>query len=442
VLRRDPTNAAVRLANDDLYWISQSGTWNKSEVLSSNVSSRYYRRKFDLTNYSTIAVATMPVHTGGSLGTGGWWLWSNGRVAQDIHVAQAGTYLFNVQASGTSALGGWPQMSLQIDGVAQDMVIVSTNQLAGYTLSADLTPGTHQIAISFDNDAYAPPEDRNLFLAQILWGRDADDNPATLLTRPGAVAQVRRGSGLVLLDEIAWETETQNAAQAGRYISKLLTDLGVAFQPSSGITIGAGTMTNVNVNAYSLNDGMACLNSNGRIETTVDITAAGKYVFAFGCGGTAAAGVLPRIGVTVDGTMQTNFFLISTNLTPYTITLSLTAGRHTLGLAFLNDYYAPPEDRNAFFNQCTITPAPVLRTSGLNIDAAQHTATLQWGTTPGTAYEVQFAPGLLQTNWQPVFTTTSAASVISWKDDGSVSGTPPLSPAAPQRFYRIRQVDP
>ena len=67
-----------------------------------------------------------------------------------------------------------------------------TNQLAYYTLAADLAPGMHQLAVSFDNDAYAPPEDRNLFLTQILWGRDDDTNPATLLTRPGAVAQVRR----------------------------------------------------------------------------------------------------------------------------------------------------------------------------------------------------------------------------------------------------------
>ena len=29
VLRRDSTNAAVRLANDDLYWISRPGTWNQ-----------------------------------------------------------------------------------------------------------------------------------------------------------------------------------------------------------------------------------------------------------------------------------------------------------------------------------------------------------------------------------------------------------------------------
>jgi hypothetical protein len=442
VLRRDSTNAAARLANDDLYWISQPGNWNQVEVLSSNVASRCYRKNFNLATYNTIPVATMPIHTSGAAGSGGWWLWSNGYVAQNINVVQAGTYLFNVQASGTPALGGWPQMSLQIDGVAQDSVIVPTNQLAYYTLSADLTPGTHQLAVSFDNDAYAPPEDRNLFLAQILWGRDADNNPATLLTRPGAVAQDRRGSGLVLLDEITWDTETQNATQAGRYVSKLLTDLGAAFQPASGVGIVPASMTNVNVNSYYTSGGVAYLNSNGRIETTMNTTASGNYVFTFAAGGTAALGVLPRVGVTVDGTTRTNFFLTSTNLTAYTVMLSLTAGMHAIGLAFLNDYYAPPEDRNVFFSQFNVAPAPVLRISGMNTDAAQHTATLQWGAAPGTVYEVQFTPNLFPTNWQPVLTTTSAASFISWKDDGSLSGAPPLSSAVRQGFYRIRQVSP
>jgi len=442
VLRRDSTNAAVRLANDDLYWISQPGTWNQAEVLSSNMASRYYRKTFNLTTYDAIPVLSMPIHTSGGAGSGGWWLWSNGYVGQNINVAQAGTYLFNVQASGTPALGGWPQMSLAIDGIVQDSVTVPTNQLAYYTLSADLTPGTHQLAVSFDNDAYAPPEDRNLFLAQILWGRDADNNPATLLTRPGVVAQDRRGSGLVILDEIEWDTETQNATRAERYVSRLLTDLGVAFQPSPGVTVVAGTMTNVNVAAYYTSGGIAYLNSNGRIETSVNITASGNYTFTIQAGGTSAAGVLPQIGVTVDGITRTNFFLTSTDLTSYTVTLFLTAGVHALGLAFLNDYYAPPEDRNAFFGQFSIAPALAVRIIGLDTDAAQQRATLQWQTTPGTAYEVQFTPGLSPPNWQPMLTTTSSASITSWEDDGTLSGIPPLSPAASQRFYRIRQASP
>ena len=42
-------------------------------------------------------------------------------------------------------------------------------------------------------------------------------------------------------------------------------------------------------------------------------------------------------------------------------------------------------------------------------------------------------------NWQ---TITSGASITSWEDNGSLSGTPPMSPTASQRFYRIRQVSP
>src|ERR1019366_742288 len=57
VLRRGSTNAAVRLPNDDLYWISQPGTWNQSEILSANIASRYYRKNFNLTTYNTISVA-------------------------------------------------------------------------------------------------------------------------------------------------------------------------------------------------------------------------------------------------------------------------------------------------------------------------------------------------------------------------------------------------
>jgi hypothetical protein len=442
VLRHDSTNAVAHIANDDLYWVSQPGNWNQNEVLSANIASRYYRNKFNLTTYNTIQVESMPIHTSGGASSGGWLLWANGYVAQNINIAQAGTYLFNILASGTPALGGWPQMSLKIDGVTQDSVTVPTNQLAYYTLCADLTPGTHQLAVSFDNDAYAPPEDRNLFLDQILWGRDADNNPSTLLTHPGAVAQDRRGNGLVVLDEIEWETETQNATKAGRYVSKLLTDLGAVFQQAPGVSVAAVTMSNVNVNAYSTSGGLAHLNSNGRIETVVNFTAAGNYTFTIVAGGNAAAGVMPQIGVTVDGSMRTNFFLTTTNLATYTVTLFLTAGTHAIGLAFLNDYYAPPEDRNAFFSQLTIAPLPAFQIIDLNADATQPSVTLRWETTPNAGYEVQFNPRLQPTNWQSLATVTSSASITSWKDDGTLSGMPPLTPGAPQRFYRIHNTSP
>jgi hypothetical protein len=438
VLRRDTTNAAVRLANHDLYWIDQAGDWNKPELLSTNIAHRFFRKRFSLTNYSTIQVASMPIHTSGGASSGGWLLWANGYVAQNISVAQAGTYLFNVSASGTPALGGWPQMSLKIDGRAQDTVTVPTNQLAFYSLSVNLTAGTHQLAISYDNDAYAPPEDRNLFLAQVQWGREDDNSPASLLTQPGAVAQVRRGNGLILLDEITWDTESQNGTKAGRYACELLTGLGAAMRRSPSLGIQAAAMSNVNVNAYSVSGGIAWLGSNGRIETPVRFTTSGTYTFQVVAGGTAAEGVFPQVGLVVDGVNRTNFFLTSTAMTPYTITLSVTAGTHNIGLAFLNDYYAPPEDRNAAFGLLTITPPDSPRITSLTTDSLLHLATLQWEGAAGKPCEVQLTSNIIS-GFEAVATVTNNSSVASWQDTGGAWGAPPLSPASSQRYYRIRQ---
>jgi hypothetical protein len=441
VLRRDVTNSAVRLASDDLYWIDQPGDWNHTETLSTNVANRYYRKQFNLATYSTIQVENMPIHTSGGASAGGWLLWANGYVAQNISVAQAGTYLFNVFASGTPALGGWPIMTLKIDGLAQDSITVPTNQTAAYTLMADLTPGTHQLAISYDNDAYAPPEDRNLFLDQIQWGRDADNSPSSLLTRPGAVAQVRHGAGVVILDEIGWETEAKNAAKAGRYACRLLTGLGGACQLPNSLTIEAETMTNVNVSAYNVSGGIAWLNSNGRIETPVRITTAGNYTFEVFAGGTTAQRVYPQVAITVNSVNRATWFLTSTNMTRYAFTIYLGVGTYNLGLAFLNDAWVPPEDRNAAFDRLTLTPESAFRIVNWSADSLSQTFALQWECVPFKPYEVQICTNPAGGPWQAATNFTVSGNIESWTDTG-FAGAPPLSPAAPQRFYRVRQSGP
>ena len=252
---------------------------------------------------------------------------------------------------------------------------------------------------------------------------------------------MRRGNGLILLDEVAWDTESQNATKAGRFACELLTGLGVAMRLSPALGIQAVTMSNVNVAAYSVSGGVAWLNSNGRIETTVRFTTSGTYTFQVVAGGTAAQGVLPQVGVVVDGVTRTNFFLTSTAMTPYTLTLSVTAGTHKIGLAFLNDHYAPPEDRNAAFSLLTITPPAPPRITSLTTDPLLHLATLQWEGAAGKPCEVQITSNLLS-GFQPVAAVTNNSSVASWQDTGGAWGAPPMSPASPQRYYRIRQTGP
>ena len=438
VLRRDGTNAVVRPASDDLHWVDQPGDWSRSETLSTNVAGRYYRKRFNLTSYTTLQVENMPIHTSGGASAGGWLLWANGYVAQNIYVPQAGTYLFNVLASGTPALGGWPLLTLKIDGIAQDSITVPSYQAAAYTLMADLTPGTHQLALSFDNDAYAPPEDRNLFLDQVQWGRDADNSPTSLLTRPGAVAQVRRGAGVILLDEIGWETETKDSARAGRYASRLLTGLGGACRLPNSLNLEAETMRNVNVSAYNASGGVAWLYSNGRIESPVRVTTAGNYTFEVIAGGTTALGIFPQVAITVNGANRTNWFLTSTAMTRYAFSLYLAAGTYNLGLAFLNDANPAPEDRNAAFDRMTLTPASPPRIVNCSAGPASQTVFVQWESLPFKSCEVQVCTNLASAPWQAATNFIVPGNVASWTDTG-FGGVPPMSPAAPKRFYRIRQ---
>ena len=179
-----------------------------------------------------------------------------------------------------------------------------------------------------------------------------------LLTKPGAIAQVRRGQGLVLLDEIAWDTEEQNRVKADRVAGALLTGLGAALDVRPSLRIEAEEMKNVDVGAYSSSGGIAYLNSNGRIETSVRFTTSGNYTFEILASGTPAVNIAPLLELRIDGIARKTIPVDSRSLQPYDVTLSVSAGLHTVALAFTNDYYAPPEDRNVAVDRLTISPEP------------------------------------------------------------------------------------
>ena len=255
------------------------------------------------------------------------------------------------------------------------------------------------------------------------------------------MAQVRRGAGVVILDEIGWETETKNAAKAGRYACRLLTSLGVACQSPNSLTIEAETMTNVNVSAYYASGGIAWLNSNGRIESQVHVTTAGNYTFEVVAGGTTALGVFPQVAISVNGVNRTNWFLTSTAMTRYAFNIYLGVGTYKLGLAFLNDANPVPEDRNAAFDRLTLTAETALRIVNCSADPVSQTISVQWESLPFNPYEVQVCTNLAGASWQVATNFSVPGNLGSWLDIG-FAGVPPLSPAAPQRFYRVRQAGP
>lgn len=432
-LRRDLTNAALHPKNDDLYWITQPGSWDRPEILSTNLATRTYRKRFDLSAYTTIQVQSMPVHTTGSASSGGWWLYANGYVAQNINVPATGSYLFSVSASGTPASGGWPQITLKIDGRTADIVTVTNTQLGSYTLSADLTAGTHQLALAFENDAWAPPEDRNLFLATIRYGLDTSKSGTTLLTSPGILAQVPRTNGLIILDEVRWEDESANATKAGRYIGRMLTELGAELLAGGSLRIQAITMSNVNIAAYSSSGGIANVYSNGRIQIPIRFSTSGTYTFQFRASGTPLQNVYPQVSLLVDNATVKTISVNSPTFQVYTITANVNAGTHNISLSFINDASSSTEDRNVAFDFLTITPARPLRISEFRLEA-DGSASLVWESDLNSSYEVQYCDDLAPLLWTSAASTFSTGTATSWRDASQSD--------SPQRFYRIKRTVP
>ena len=46
-------------------------------------------------------------------------------------------------------------------------VTVDSSEWAVYTIKADVSSGTHEVAVAFTNDYYKSPEDRNLYVDKI-----------------------------------------------------------------------------------------------------------------------------------------------------------------------------------------------------------------------------------------------------------------------------------
>jgi len=438
ILRSEPTAPPVFITTHDLYWTDDAGAYNRPVVFATNIATRAVRKRFALTNVTTLQVEAMPIKTSGLAIAGGWLLNANGYVAQNITVSQAGSSLFGVLARGTPALGGYPRLSLRIDGVFQDAVSVNSTTWRQFALSASLAAGTHELALAFDNDAYAPPEDRNLYLDEVRYGPDTSPNGVHALTRPGVLAETDLGRGRILLDEVNWEAPGQHAAKAERLLSALLTERGATLQSPVQLRLEAEEMTPVRVSAIATNDGIVWLYSAGWLQRSVRFNEAGTYHFEITGLGVPAQGVYPRVELRIDDAVRGTVDITSPTLATFTLVTNVTAGTHTVALAFVNDFYAPPEDRNLGLDWLVIRPEPRPEILNARFSSNPTQLELAWTASPGRSYDVESRADLSTGAWTPLGTNQAAGTVAIWTDNGSVSGSPPGGAARPQGHYRIR----
>lgn len=95
---------------------------------------------------------------------GGGNLYLNGKVGEFVHVTQEGPHRFTVRARGSQAKDEWPVMALGVDGMERTRINVDSGEFQDYTITLELTPGTHFVSAALRNYSIGLLENRNLYL--------------------------------------------------------------------------------------------------------------------------------------------------------------------------------------------------------------------------------------------------------------------------------------
>jgi len=282
-------------------------------------------------------------------------MYGAGELRAGISVPQAGPYLLTLRAKGSPAAGDYPQASIRLDGTALDTIIVDSDDWQTLTALVDLPAGDHQLGVSFDNDFYAPPEDRNLWLDWVSWAPvEMGATRLRLHTMPGVLASIPDGKGMWLVDQVRWEAPDADRAKGRRYLATLLTNLGCGFVYPAGETVAATHMTVEDCEASEAHGETVGLYSNGRVETEVEFAHGGEYLFTMLGQGTAVDDVYPHLELRIDGQVVGAADLQGGSWQTLALPAAVQAGKHILAIAFTNDDWKPPQDRNLIVRSLTI----------------------------------------------------------------------------------------
>jgi hypothetical protein len=298
------------------------------------------------------AAAGAIVRDEGGLSAG---LYSNGELTAAVSLGEGGYSLIAVRARGTALGGVYPRAVVRVDGAAVGSVAVSGETWETLGVVAALPAGEHTLGVAFENDENAPPEYRNLWVDWVSWAPvELIPTAVRFHTYPGVLASVEQGRGMWVIDQVRWDTTGASGEKAARYLGTLLTNLGCEFRHEAGTVIEAGAMEVKECAAWAREGDAIGLWANGVVEAEVEFEEAGEYQFGVRARGTALGGVYPRVEVRVDGETVGEVELASAGWGRYRVRAAVGEGVHRIGLAFVNDEYEPPEDRNLTISDLAI----------------------------------------------------------------------------------------
>ncbi|MFN4180940.1 MAG: carbohydrate-binding domain-containing protein, partial [Armatimonadota bacterium] len=286
--------------------------------------------------------------------------WANSRAHWQVNFPATGKYYFAMMARGTPVEGVYPTAEIYLDGEKVGVMSISSEKPQLFSCSIFAKAGMRRLTIAFVNDAYRPPEDRNLWVDYFLIVPVKKEVEAEALTSPPALVVVPLGKGKLILCSIRWDEAGRNGRKAQRFISSLLTALGAKFRYHANISvIEAEQMTpQPNLQWFRRETDHIYMGTNGYVEMTVKIVKSGRYRIGIWAKGTAMKGIYPIVSLELGDKTLGQVECKSDDWSVHFITAELPQGTYPLRLRFINDSYDPRlgEDRNLWVDKIEFEP--------------------------------------------------------------------------------------
>ncbi len=339
------------LTREDLYWLGPStGAWWETTPLATNSADGIFTPQLRLANardYPAIKGAKLEGQCGVQGNELAFWSW--GKAEWEIELPETGNYIFGLVGRGTPCKGVYPLADISLDGERIGLLYIGSEEKGTYACSFQAKAGKHKLAIAFVNDAWSPPEDRNLWVERFLIGKGEERENLEDLTSPSALLYIPVGKGAVILNSLRWdEPPSGNGYKARRFIGSLLSGLGAKMMPSGNVAILKAEKLRP-VGEYPMVErgaGYIELATNATLESEIEVVREGDYRITIVGRGTAVGGIYPIVRLEIDGERIGEVECKGEEWSPHSVVGHLPVGRHKFRLSFINDEWKPPEDRN------------------------------------------------------------------------------------------------
>jgi len=215
--------------------------------------------------------------------------WGNGYIYQN-HDFGGGVVTITMRARGVLAAGVGPHVVVSVGGVVIGDTYVNETTWTNKTFTASVAAGTNELRITYDNDLYAPPQDRGL-----------------------------------LVDWVSVD-----GCQLMTYEAEQM------FHSTGGATAGGWNLW-----------------SSGYISTNHGFVA-GPVTVTVTARGSVAAGVWPHMRVSVGSTEIGSTYVTTTGWSSYPFNVTASAATQELRVTYDNDFQSASEDRNLMVDKVVV----------------------------------------------------------------------------------------